>query len=364
MEKKESLYYKGYVTDAEVTAAYIKRYRKIYIAITLVIALFETIMAVRGAFLFNWAKPRHITYFVCYIVLLIASIAVALFLIRGTKKEQSTKALNWAINIYSSILVVWSVVMSITDMAGGNYPIIYLTIVIVIGAISPVNPLFYIPTTFLSSLILVVSNHFFGNESLLQLSDYINIFVFITMSFFVAYRNYKVTISEERNRTELTRLSKVDVLTGLGNENSYYMFLDDLAKIENAEYAVIVLDLNRLKYTDDTYGHRFGAFLIAETGRILPTIFTKSALFHTGGDEFVIVVISQYNELDDLVRTLDERLEYSKVEHEGQELVLSIARGVSRHEKGESYNETYQRADRNMYVNKKEVKAKHNIEGR
>ncbi|MCQ2773027.1 MAG: GGDEF domain-containing protein [Bacilli bacterium] len=361
---KDSIYYKNHVTNSEIAAAYINRYRKIYIAITLVIALFEAIMAIRGLIFFNWAKPRHVAYFVCYIVLLAASIATATFLILGIKKEQSQKSLNLMINTYSTIMITWAVVMSVLDLVGGNYPIIYLTIVIVIGGISPINPWIYIPTTFVTSAALIVFNHFFGRQGVLQTSDFINIFVFIVMSIFVAYRNYSVTLSEERNRKELTRLSKVDILTGLDNENSYYTFLDDLEKIKDPEYAVIVLDLNRLKYTDDTYGHRFGAFLISEVGRILPTIFDKSALFHTGGDEFVIVVLSQYKELDELVKKLDEKLEYTEVEYEGQKLILSIARGVSRHEPGESYNDTYQRADRDMYVNKKEVKKKHNIEGR
>ena len=361
---KDSFYYKSHVTNSEISAAYIKRYRKIYIAMTLVIALFEAIMAVRGLIVFNWSKPRHITYFICYIVLFVASIFTALFLIFEAKKEQSQKALNLMINMYSTIIIVWSVVMSVLDLSGGNYPIIYLTIVIVIGGISPINPFIYIPTTFVTSGALIIFNHFYGQEGVLQMSDYINIFVFIVMSIFVAYRNYMVTLREERNRKELTMLSKIDVLTGLENENSYYTFLDSLEKSENQEYAVIVLDLNRLKYTDDTYGHRFGAFLISEVGRILPTIFDKSALFHTGGDEFVIVVTSQYKELDELVKKLDEKLEYGDVEYEGQKLILSIARGVSKHIPGESYNETYQRADRDMYVNKKEVKKKHNIEGR
>lgn len=359
-------YYKSFINSAEISASYIKRYRKIYIAVTLVIALFEIIMAIRGLFVFNFTNPKHITYFICYIVLLVSSSLVSAFLIVGLKKEQSRKSLNYVINIYSFILLAWAVVMSSMDMLGHGYPIIYLTVLVVLASIVPVNPFFFIPLTFVSSAALITLDFVLGNTHVLAAADYINITVFVIMSLLVAFRNYMVTASEEKNKKELTRLSKIDVLTGLGNENSYYTFLDDLAKIHSPklEYAVMVFDLNGLKATDDTYGHRYGAFLVSEVGRRLPGIFTKSALFHTGGDEFVVVVISQYKELDELVKKVDDTLAYCPVSYEGVDLLLSVARGVARHKPGETYNETYQRADRDMYVNKKEVKEKYNIKGR
>lgn len=365
-KKKKGTYFKSFVNTVEISASYINRYRKIYIAVTLVVALFELVLAIRGLILFNFTKIRSVMYFVSYIVLLASSAYAATFLIIGLKKEQSKMSLNVMINAYSAILLAWAVLMSILDMVGNGYPIIYLTVLIVLASIVPINPSLFVPLTVVSGASLIVFNRFFGNPDALGDGDYINIGVFLIMSIFVAYRNYKVTENEENHKKELTRLSKVDVLTGLGNENSYYSFLDILTKKDGSKqkYAVMVLDLNGLKATDDTYGHRYGAFLVSEVGRILPTIFTKSALFHTGGDEFVVIILSEYDNLDELVKKLDETLAFTKVTYEGVELTLSVARGIARHKPGETYNETYQRADEDMYINKKEVKAKYNIIGR
>ena len=159
----------------------------------------------------------------------------------------------------------------------------------------------------------------------------------------------------------------MDVLTGLKNENAYYKYLDDIdfkCAEKEFDYAVIVMDVNGLKHVDDTYGHRFGAHLISKAGKILPTVFKNCDIFHTGGDEFVCVITTEFDNLEEFLEDFGNTLEYQIITYENVDLVLSLARGFAIHKKGEKYNDTYQRADREMYVNKEHVKAKHNIKGR
>ena len=150
----------------------------------------------------------------------------------------------------------------------------------------------------------MVVGMYFINSSLLTTGNVINITILYIMICIVSYRTTAVAVSEEDQRKVLTKLSNLDVLTGLKNENAYYRYLDKLdqrSKEEDIRYAVILMDVNGLKYTDDTFGHQYGAHLIHTAGQILPTVFKNSEIFHTGGDEFVCVVEKEIDNLDSFI---------------------------------------------------------------
>jgi diguanylate cyclase (GGDEF)-like protein len=171
----------------------------------------------------------------------------------------------------------------------------------------------------------------------------------------------------ERNRNDMIRTNNTDILTGLGNERAYYEYLIKIEKkqVELNKYAVVVMDLNGLKHTDDTLGHRYGCQLIIEFGHQLPSIFEHSRLFHTGGDEFVAICANEdYENLPTLLNKFEERFAYQEIIFEEQTLVLSVAIGSAKHLSNTSYNEVFQRADENMYKNKEKIKEKYNIVSR
>jgi diguanylate cyclase (GGDEF)-like protein len=143
------------------------------------------------------------------------------------------------------------------------------------------------------------------------------------------------------------------------------LVLVDTTGVELNKYAVVVMDLNGLKHTDDTLGHRYGCQLIIEFGHQLPSIFEHSRLFHTGGDEFVAICANEdYENLPTLLNKFEERFAYQEIIFEEQTLVLSVAIGSAKHLSNTSYNEVFQRADENMYKNKEKIKEKYNIVSR
>ena len=54
----------------------------------------------------------------------------------------------------------------------------------------------------------------------------------------------------------------------------------------------------------------------------------------------------------------------SIVNYEGVDLIFSVARGFSHYKKGDRYQDVLQRADSEMYINKKMLKEKYNMKGR
>ncbi len=97
------------------------------------------------------------------------------------------------------------------------------------------------------------------------------------------------TISRTRMADELRTISLHDSLTGLGNRNAYQAACKQLSEGVLRNTGVIYIDLNNLKYINDTYGHEKGDEFITSLSRIFSKHFRSSDIFRIGGDEFVFL---------------------------------------------------------------------------
>lgn len=160
-------------------------------------------------------------------------------------------------------------------------------------------------------------------------------------------------------------LSYTDMLTGLGNETLYVRTVDRLERLihrGHATFAIAVMDVNGVKSTNDQYGHRYGCHLIVTAGKKLPEIFPHSRLFHIGGDEFVAILTGEdYRQIETRIEAFREALSCKTISFENTELTLSVAIGYAFHKEGESYSDTFQRADKQMYKNKRAMKDQYGI---
>ena len=210
----------------------------------------------------------------------------------------------------------------------------------------------------------------FGYDQIVYTESYMLRFPVLYLScfgiglFFETIRSY---IQEELalSREKYKRLSFVDTMTGLSNENSYQFAVSQIVKdIQHgtAEFAVVVLDVNNLKKTNDTLGHLFGNHLITATADELVEIFAGSKVFHIGGDEFVVLLQNEKSlHWEELYKNVIERLNYSTTFYEGKEMIFSVAAGVKAYEPGMTYDEVFTAADNMMYENKQMIKEKYKI---
>lgn len=90
----------------------------------------------------------------------------------------------------------------------------------------------------------------------------------------------------------LQRLIHIDELTGLYQRRRFDRELDELlarARNTSAPLGMLVLDLDGLKAINDTHGHLFGAYVIAETGKLIGRVLPEGAIAaRFGGDEYVV----------------------------------------------------------------------------
>ena len=165
-----------------------------------------------------------------------------------------------------------------------------------------------------------------------------------------------------REREELLhRSANRDSLTGIRNTTSYASWVgkfDEEIKGKNADFGVVVLDLNDLKATNDQYGHAVGNQLIVNAAQVILDVFKDSLAFRVGGDEFLVVLQNENLEkYETLLEQFDQRCADTFVEDKAK-IPVGIARGYARFDanKDMQFTDVFKRADKAMYENKRTMK--------
>lgn len=143
-----------------------------------------------------------------------------------------------------------------------------------------------------------------------------------------------------------TNQNNRDPLTGALTRRKFYL---DGAKYNNILTAVISLDLNDLKELNDEYGHLEGDKALISITQIVKKYMNKnSALYRTGGDEFMILC---YRMDEEKVKNL-----ISHLQNDMQRTSYRCAFGYALHNSQKALDLTCQIADSAMYENKAVMK--------
>lgn len=198
----------------------------------------------------------------------------------------------------------------------------------------------------------------------------------IVISMLLDYGNKtSKSLYENAQRAVLEQMAYMDELTGLGNRRMCEKKLTELEEKEmssDSVYAIVSLDLNFLKRTNDTYGHKKGDELIKSFSDVLSNVFSLyGTVTRTGGDEFVVILddITEEKVKSLLAQMLEQMEEKNK---SASDVILSTAYGYamkgeipSKQEKTEEIKlkvmdigprAVYRIADDRMYENKRKSK--------
>ena len=155
------------------------------------------------------------------------------------------------------------------------------------------------------------------------------------------------------------RLAYTDQMTGLFNRTCFNVDFAELEKKPN-DVAIIDFDLNHLKHTNDTYGHSAGDKYINNSARIIKEIFSSiGKCYRVGGDEFVAIVpISSSIDITYYLAMLESSVDACNRETENKDLHMQISSGCAVYsaETDRTLEDTYNRADKIMYEDKKKKK--------
>ena len=172
---------------------------------------------------------------------------------------------------------------------------------------------------------------------------------------------------EEKN---LKILAYTDNLSAMGNRQYLQRKLDILDKSRNRDYAVIFMDINDLKYTNDHFGHEEGDHLIRMVSSSIKKAMDNMSGFYgrNGGDEFLSVLIPA-NKATEVVKQINANLQKIK-EEEKPVFPVSLSLGIANYRETEeerrfsglemiSSSDVIRKADARMYEDKCVHKKKH-----
>ncbi len=160
---------------------------------------------------------------------------------------------------------------------------------------------------------------------------------------------------------KINRLAHTDSLTGCENKNSYEKAMSEMEEsiaAGTAEFAVVVMDMNGLKETNDSKGHYYGDMLISSCANIIRASFPDCMVYRIGGDEFSLILTElNYRNRDAYMASLDMALQLEQ-ERSGDPW-LALAVGISEFREGDSsFKDVFTRADELMYENKRLAKSR------
>ncbi|SES05798.1 PAS domain S-box-containing protein/diguanylate cyclase (GGDEF) domain-containing protein [Gracilibacillus ureilyticus] len=160
-------------------------------------------------------------------------------------------------------------------------------------------------------------------------------------------------ITEAKRKEERVQyLAYHDILTGLSNRAAFEKKMAELLNREEA-FHFLLLDLNKLKLINDTFGHQVGDHAIRHIATILQESTTeeKQHVARLGGDEFVLLL--DVEGTDEVIEQIHRRLESPMKMINHEPIYLSASIGVSRYpEDGETFEQLYRIADKRMYIEK------------
>ena len=146
----------------------------------------------------------------------------------------------------------------------------------------------------------------------------------------------------------------VDALAHVGNRAAY---LERIKTLDfSCPFALVILDINGLKYINDNYGHENGDKTIEAVSEILQSIFDQNDIYRIGGDEFVVLCVNgDEKDVYDAYNLIDGRF-FNYNNRNKLPFPIYVSKGIAFFDKNsdKSLSDVFNRADEDMYRSKEE----------
>lgn len=167
----------------------------------------------------------------------------------------------------------------------------------------------------------------------------------------------EISITKHKLYEEIIYFSKYDNLTNIYNRKA---FKDIFNKrfYGTTNFSLVMFDLNKLKFVNDTYGHVIGDYYIKTFVKALKAIINKNDIIaRYGGDEFICI---SYDLEHILIAKFEALLEYfiqNPLKLEKNDVICSFSYGIAKcPEDSNSYDELIKIADQRMYLYKRNTR--------
>lgn len=330
------------------------------------IIMFECVMVISismrpgGPF----AKPRRVTYFVLYLVLILAAAGVTWLETWIDRKKQADFRMYFRAEAgFLAVFSLWGVAVTLNDQLGGNGLTVYNYVVLILAIMSMMKP-WQAVLLFLADFILLNGllpcfpdpaglDNTFNNlmNSLFSTLAAGAIAASLYNSKLQAKRN-EIIIRRQIGQIEaanqmLSQEALSDALTNLGNRNRFKKTTQafEFDKQGCRTLGCIYIDANGLHEINNHLGHQAGDRMLKTISNILLEYFDSRDIFRIGGDEFVILCKNAGRE------ELAGRIE--QVCRRAEEAGFSLSTGLEWRDSELDIEDVVQKAERAMQENKR-----------
>lgn len=230
--------------------------------------------------------------------------------------------------------------------------------------------IFKIKFAFIISFISIFFINTYTNILVLDIVSFISFSAILASAYFLGIKltiRYKELnenlITSIKNEQELfykniymERLSKIDLATNLYNHKTFHEYLEKLLiqyKEDEFELHLALLDLDKFKEVNDTYGHSTGDCVISKTAKILlENVDSNDFVARYGGEEFAIIFTEKNRtKALELVETIRRKVEENTyIEMNNKNITISI--GFASAHENYSKNDLFNLADNRLYCAK------------
>jgi diguanylate cyclase len=166
-------------------------------------------------------------------------------------------------------------------------------------------------------------------------------------------QKHRASFRDEREKLRLYLQSVTDPLTGLQNRNGLRTAFDQMLQDEtNRPYWFIMIDMDRFKTANDTYGHAVGDQYLKQISAVLKSL-TGAQPFRYGGDEFCLLICDRdREEVERICQTAQER--FADAPNCKSVCSMTLSFGAAAYKKGMPPADLVRQADRALYQAKRD----------
>lgn len=308
------------------------------------LALFDLILMIVYAMIFEASHPLYNAYIICYSVFFVFLLIFwALLLVTSKQMEKNvTKILHITV-FFSITTIIWAIVISSLDLTKGGHYAIYLTSIMAVGCGLYYTPriIFAIETSSLLIFAIVIQFLMVGAD---KQDVYLNLCIFSFILLVISLMKSRESINIIRqnmvikaNNAELQSLnmllekaSSYDKLTGIKNRSSLNAKLEssfEIAKINSYCLTVAMFDLDNFKEINDTYGHSIGDKCLQSVTQCFKGHIGLDSLFRYGGEEYTVIFVNTpSSEIQQLLEHIRSCVETR--EHTDKCLKITVSGGI------------------------------------
>ena len=162
---------------------------------------------------------------------------------------------------------------------------------------------------------------------------------------------------ERRQREKLKYLAEIDQMTGICNRGTGEQRISDMLA-EKQIGMFLLLDIDKFKQYNDTYGHKVGDQVIISVAKALTASFRSyDVVMRLGGDEFAVYALglTSRDKAQAVVERLLRNIQAIRIPEIGDRSVY-VSAGATFYRGGDiTFQELYEQADGCAYMSKKDT---------